>query len=837
MDPLFSNRKDGGVISFSAEETRPLCIEKRSQQFGLQGCFRRLYFMAITLDLARMTKKPQAQSTFVWISGKGNPARYYDGGTAGVNGGYNADKSYAASYGGWDGQGGYDLLTFSGTGDPSLGSNFNAAKLDDNLIIQGSGSNFAWEIDLSSSGANITDHEVTVYGSTKADTITGGEKASKLYGGGGNDIILAGSDNSVFGGAGNDILIANKNTSDDAKLSGVAGNNFFAVQKDAKVTITDFHYGKDVIGISTSSIGTSLSSATFENFGEDLVDAFGYGGATIDSARDYRQYTVVNNSGTKTNVAAVKQGSSFVDLSSATDSFQIFGGKLKDNEGNNTLHGGLKADTIYADRGDFIYGGGGDDLIRLQTVGSDDRTAERVALTSAGGKDTVEYFDTGWDEGDDIVWFYDKAAEVSDVSVDSNGNMVLKQGRGQLTLKNVVDQEKLKVQDANGLYKVGYTGSSNSFTDADATADIYLGTAKKNDTISFVGAEGDIVADLGNTGKYTGSARYTSIEAVVGGSGDNTLVGAANVDNTISAGMGNASIYGGGKSNDLLVATGAAVDAGKTTTFFFGAGDGKDTITGFHATEDTNPDTVRDVLAFYSGEVTSIKKANTELTINLKDHSSLKLVNAFTGLYDSLIGVNVGGQTSFAKVTGANEIVHYNAAAKYYISANGKGTVENNTDGSKIYLDGRTGDAYKGFTDIHASLGSELELAGDAGKNVVEYAGDGTASLYGGAGDDTLIGSTSTNGQNTFFFGKKDGNDIIEKSTAKDKVMLYDVTLDDIRAAKVENNVLKASLKTGGSLTVKNFATANCVNDFALADGTSWSYSGGTWTQKTASEE
>ena len=790
--------------------------------------------MAIVLDLGKMTKKPTKQSTFVWIQDKGNPARYYDGGTTGTNGGYNADKSFADSHGGWNGAGGYDLLTFTGTGNPSFGGNFNTAKLTDDLIIQGSGSNFAWEIDLGANGANITNQDVTVYGSTQADTITGGKKAAKLYGGGGNDIILAGSDNSVFGGAGNDTLLANAGTSDEAKLSGVSGNNLFALEQNAKVTITDFHYGKDLIGIGSSSVSTTLSNVTFQAFNENLVDTFGYGSATIESARDYTQYTVLGPGGKKTNVAAVKQGSSFVDLSSATDNFQIFGGKLQNNEGNNTLHGGLKDDTIYGGKGDFIYGGGGNDTIELQT--SADPTAERIALTSAGGKDLVTNFQTGWDEGDDIVWFYDKAAEVSDVSIDSNGNMVLKQGNGQLTLKGVTVQDKLKVQDANGLYKVGYAGSTNSFTDADAAADIYLGTAKKNDTISFVGADGDIIADLGNTGKYTGSARYTSIEAVVGGSGDNTLVGAANVNNTISAGMGNASIYGGGKSNDLLVATGAAVDAGKTTTFFFGAGDGKDTITGFHATEDTNPDTVRDVLAFYSGDVTSIKKANTELTINMKDHSSLKLVNAFTGLYDSLIGVNVGGQTSFAKVTGANEIVHYNAAAKYYISANGKGTVENNTDGSKIYLDGRTGDAYKGFTNIHASLGSELELAGDAGKNVVEYAGDGTASLYGGAGDDTLIGSTSTNGQNTFFFGKKDGNDIIEKSTAKDKVMLYDVTLDDIRAAKVENNVLKASLKTGGSLTVKNFATANCVNDFALADGTSWSYSGGTWTQKTASE-
>lgn len=792
--------------------------------------------MAITLDLGKMAEKPQHYATFVWLKDKG--VQYYASDNAqNTNSGYSVAVSYANSHGGMNAGGGYDLLSFSGTGDPSIGSNFYKDHLKDDLIIQGAGSNQAWEIDLGSDGANITDHEVTVYGSAKNDTLKGGSKHAALYGGGGDDIILAGSDNSVFGGAGNDTLLANKTSSKGSKLSGVSGNNLFAVQQDAEVTITDFHYGRDLIAVGTSSVGTSLSSVTFQDFSDSMVETSGYGGVTIESAKDYTQYTVLGDGSRKTNVAAVKQGSTFIDLSSATDSFQIFGGKLSGNAGNNTLHGGMKDDTIHADNGDFVYGGGGNDLIELETAAPDSRTAERVALTSAGGKDTVKNFDTGWGDGDDIVWFYDKAAEVSDVSVDSSGNMVLKQGQGQLTLKGVTSDDKIKVQDANGLYKVGYTGNNNAFTDADAAADIYLGMAKKDDLVSFVGAEGDIVADLGNTGKYTGSARYTSIEAIVGGSGNNTLVGAAGVNNTINSGMGNASIYGGGKSNDLLIATGAAVDAGKSTTIFFGAGDGKDTVQNFHATEDTNPEGVRDVLAFYSGDVASIAKNNTELTINMKDRSSLTLKNSFTGLYDSLIGVNVGGQTSFAKVTGANEIVHYNAAAKYYISANGKGTVENTADGSRIYLDGRTGDAYKGFTNINALSGDGLELAGDAGKNVVEYAGAGAASLYGGAGDDTLKGSSNGDATNTFFFGKKDGNDIIEQSGAKDKVMLYDVTLDDIRTAKVDNNILKVNLKTGGSLTVKSFATANSVNDFALADGTSWSYSGGTWTQKTVSEE
>ena len=54
----------------------------------------------------------------------------------------------------------------------------------------------------------------------------------------------------------------------------------------------------------------------------------------------------------------------------------------------------------------------------------------------------------------------------------------------------------------------------------------------------------------------------------------------------------------------------------------------------------------------------------------------------------------------------------------------------------------------------------------------------------------------------------------------------------------MDNNVLKVALKgSSGSLTVNNFSTGSSVNEFALADGTTWNYAGGTWTQKTTTTE
>ena len=798
--------------------------------------------MAITLDLSKMEHDiGSKKATFLWYN---NKTKFYEEDNSGhTNSGYMADVSYAISHNAFGTTvANFNLLTFAPdtTNDNvTVGKNLENNFPGESITIDASGSYKAWKINLvkDDGGADLDANKKKAYvvGSSGNDTLRG-NKYSTLEGGGGNDYIVAGSDGVVFGGGGNDTLIANETDSKHAVLSGVSGNNLFVTEKNAEVTITDFNYGRDLLAIADASVGFTLGgNESFAAYNSADVTAFGYGKTTIESAKDYLQYTILDKQGTKHNIVSAKTESTFIDLSAATDNFEIFGGSLNDNAGNNTLHGGLKNDTIHAGNGDFVYGGGGNDTITLENPGTE-ATAERIALTEAGGKDVVNGFSAGWGDTDDIVWFYDKAASISDVS-STGSDLILTQGKGSLTLKGQGGKTKLRVQDENGTYKLGYAGTSNLLTDANAEANIYLGTAKKNDTISFMGADGDIVADLGNTGKYAGSARYTSIEAVVGGSGNNTLVGAAGVDNTIKAGLGSASIYGGGKSNDLLVSTEAGLDSGKTATFFFGAGDGKDTINGFRVTDEADSGNLRDTVNFYSGDVVSIAKNNTALTINMKDRSSLTLRNSFTGLYDKLIGVNVGGKASFAKVTGADEIVHYNSAAKYYISGNNKGTVENTADGSKIYLDGRTGDSYKGFTNIHASAGEGLELAGDAGKNVVEYAGTGSASLYGGAGDDTLKGSKESGAVNTFFFGKKDGNDVITQSAANDKAMLYDVTLDDIKTAKVDNDILKVSLKTGGSLTVQNFSTGASVNEFALADGTSWSYAGGTWTQKTTTEE
>ena len=111
--------------------------------------------------------------------------------------------------------------------------------------------------------------------------------------------------------------------------------------------------------------------------------------------------------------------------------------------------------------------------------------------------------------------------------------------------------------------------------------------------------------------------------------------------------------------------------------------------------------------------------------------------------------------------------------------------------------------------------------------------GSGTNSLWGGSGavSDTLVG---TGGTTTYGFGKGDGNDVILHSGSDDTVLLYNVSLNDVKSAAVQSsaNAFVINLTDGSSLTLKGYSS-NSAKTFTLGDGTSWTYSYSTkgWTK------
>ena len=760
---------------------------------------------------------------------------------------------------------------------------------DHNLIFgdDTAGSDAGWGND-----SIVGDTDNTIYGGAGNDTIIM-DDAAKIDGGIGNDSLSFGQNSSVLGGEGDDTIVSQAPGSPTAP-NGSAGSSIWGgkggVDKfghaihyadsvgsgtdpvtkraytakspgvhdihghniytgdDAAVTIMDFKFGNDVIHFGRA-------------FEASAVTAFGYGNSTIVPTTDYQIYTAGTD---RINVAATISDAANIDMRDEAGKFVIFGnpnGTLKGGFAN-TLLGGTNNDTIYVGEGDYVYGGIGNDTINLNGYNG---WRDHVGLTGEGGTDTVNSFQQGWGEEDDVIWYNvplrkqaidsdgkllfdtdhkpiytdtntDAVADLNDANVRVVGDKtVLSQGKAKLILKGVSHGEIL-VEDAKGVHRAALLGDGY-YNDSTRGGEIFIGRKEYSDIVSFEKNNHDLVADLGMTDRFKDkSAKYYNIEQLIGGAGNNTLVGAKNVRNTLDGGIGTSSIWGGGASADLMVSgTGSATD--HYTTFFYGTGDGYDTIEGFRTTERTEAHFKRDILDIHSGDVASVRKVGTSIVVNMANRTDrLTIRNAASGLFDQLIEVNVKGKKGAAKVTGADEIVTYDPHAQYYFSnAKAGGTVRNFGDNSRIYLDGRTGDYYKGITNIDVDRGNRVELAGDDANNRIIYRDSGTASLYGGRGNDTLTGSKD--GTNRFFFGRSDGNDIITRSTVNDKVMLYDVALEEVVSAKETKGSMRIALKSGASLTIQNF-DAKSVHDFTLATGDTWVYNhnatgtGGSWSPK-----
>ena len=803
-----------------------------------------------------------------------------------IYGGYGADSIVATDfnivYGGFDN----DSLDLRKNNTISGGQGNDTIRASDHNLIFGeedaNGTNYTDAFFKSMTNDSIvggTDN--TVYSGYGNDTVIMND-AAKIDAGAGDDSISFGMNSSVVAGTGNDTIVSQSPGSStapngsagssiwggrgdtdslgrpvyawgtdsmgnripvDPKMAGstdVHGHNIFTGD-DALVTIMDFKFGNDVIHFGKA-------------FEASAVTAFGYGNSTIVPTTDYQIYTAGTD---RINVAATISDAANIDMQNEAGKFVMFGnpnGTLKGGFAN-TLIGGKNDDTIYGGEGDYVYGGLGNDTINLNGYNG---WRDRVGLTAEGGTDTVSCFQQGWGEENDVVWYNvplkkeitdsdgkvtgvrttntDAIADLDDANVRVVGDKtVLSQGKAKLILKGVTHGEIL-IEDGEGIHRTALLGDGY-FNDSTRGGQIFIGRKEYSDIVSFEKNNHDLVVDLGMTKRFKDkSAKFYSIEQVIGGSGNNTLVGAKNVRNTLEGGIGTSSIWGGGIAADLMVSgTGSATD--HYTTFFYGAGDGDDTIEGFRTTERTEAHFKRDVLDIHSGDVTSVRKVGTSIVLRMAGRADrLTIRNAASGLFDQLIEVNVMGKKTAAKVTGADEIVTYDPHAQYYFSnAKAGGTVRNFGDNSRIYLDGRTGDVYRGITNIDVSAGSRLELAGDASNNRIIYRGTGTASLYGGLGNDTMTGSKD--GTNRFFFGRSDGNDIITNSTVNDKVMLYDVALEEVVSAKETNGTMRIALKSGAHLAIQNF-DAKSVHDFTLATGDTWVYNhnaggtGGYWSPK-----
>ncbi|NOS76641.1 MAG: hypothetical protein HOP35_01715 [Nitrospira sp.] len=587
------------------------------------------------------------------------------------------------------------------------------------------------------------------------DWLDGGADNDELYGGAGADTLL--------GGEGDDLLVGDfsNDPGDDDVLDGGAG-------------VDELQGG----GGDDALFGGTEDDLLVGNDGDDFLD----GGENDDELQGgLGSDTLVGGDGLD-----VLFGDEDADtLLGEEGDDQLIGGL-----GDDQLDGGDGNDNLFGEEDhDVLFGGLGGDLLSGE-AGIDLLVGEEGSDTLIGGADNDELIGGS---GSDIYVYNlaDGQDTIDDVSLAGEGN-VLQFGAGitlqSLTFLHDESQQTLTIQIAGGgsVQLLGFDPNSFNYV-VDLLAFTGGAPVALADQLPLPG--GEVFANDGNNLIRTASTD------------DNVFAGAGN--DTVLAGVGNDQVTGGLGTDSL--SGGAGQD-----TYFFNAGDGRDTI--IDAAGEGNR------LIFGQGI------SSGDLSLSRGQGQALVLS---TG--------NAGDQLTFSDTTGqggspVDTFELSGGSTLTFADLLARGVRIDGTDGADV-IDGTAS-----VDLIFASGGDDVVRAGD-GNDVLHGEGGndslegqaGNDVLVGGAGDDQLLGGA---GDDTYQFNIGDGidsiSDVIDINESNQVTFGSGLTPESLKLTTVFGQVLVQP----GSAFEGVFVGANgsdvlgehAVDRFEFADGTILSY-------------
>lgn len=489
-----------------------------------------------------------------------------------------------------------------------------------------------------------------------------------------------------------------------------------------------------------------------------------------------------------------------------------------------TLISGKGHDTILAGARDFVDGGDGKNQIYLTPYDLRQKTKDGATIASSGnGRNTIHGFHEGFGYDDDVI------------QVDDLDNLKFKFYNDGLILTS--NDSRLKF-DGIGTTSASTYDSTNSLgTDkpeliqlTDGSSTIRTAVAQTNQSIlvqeddyitpnAFFGnrsglnfseysdsVEINLADGTGKLGMW--DATFSGINKLQAGDGMSTLIGDSS-RNTLIAGNGYTSIWGG-TGNDKLIGKGNSADKDGRTTFFFFAGDGHDVISDFtFLTPDNRYDGIDDRINVGDSDINDAYSAGNNVVIVFDQNSYLILEDA--------VGKDFRIANMIAKV---NRNIAYDGLADCYVASGGSSlTVDSTVDSAEIWLDNSHGTQF--FGNIRTLDASAVEgntsLVGNEFDNTI-LAGHSDSSLWGGftSSNDLLVGGNS---RNTFFYCMGNGNDTIQGTNDKDFVILADVSLDQIIETSITADSVSIRFNDGGSLQIQGTSDVT----YQLADGSKYS--------------
>jgi Ca2+-binding RTX toxin-like protein len=564
--------------------------------------------------------------------------------------------------------------------------------------------------DAASQTLNGTAGQDIINGGAGADTLNGLDGNDSLDGGPGNDTINAGSDNdtinftvgqgsdTVDGGVGVDLL----------NITGTAGADTLAVVfADGAITSI-----AGVTRINVESVSANLQGGT---------DTLSYAGTT-------QALTVDLTAGTASGFSSVA-GIENVLGGSGNDTIIGAAGVT------NTLNGAAGNDTyVVHDTADIVneVAGGGTDEVRslaatytianlnvenLTYIGTGNFTGSGNAATNVitGGNGDDVLSGLG---GNDTI----NGGIGADTLIGGIGNDTVSGGDGNDTLNYTlgdgtdswdggtgVDRVNVTGTAANNTLNVTYNGSvltnvvGNTMVNVEqVVADLLGGT----DSLLYT-TTAAVTVNLG-LGTASGFTRIAGIENVLGGSGNDTLVGAAGVVNTLNGAAGN-DIYVVHEATDIVTEV---------------AGGGTD-------------------------EVRSVGTSYALLNANV-ENLTFAGAGSFTGTGNALANVVTGGSGSDTLNGGLGNDTLFGNAANDTLNGDAGDDTLNGGTGTDALNGGDGNDLLDGGSEsdtLSGGAGNDT-LLGGAGFDTLN-GGDGIDVINGGANNDTLTGGLAND---TFVF-------------------------------------------------------------------------------------
>ncbi len=604
-------------------------------------------------------------------------------------------------------------------------------------------------------------NNITIKAGSNDSTIKAGLNGSDIYGQGGDDTIYGGTGKDIFwygNGDGHDVICDFQSSTDilcfydTAQLDSVTtdGTNVILKSGNGSVTLTDRTNKRIYI---TDTDGKNMGYY----FGrQDKANTFVYAANRIYyGSVGYRDTLQVNKGATVSlanttlyhdiDTLDARKSKKAVKLTGGTQASKLYGSaqndKLTAGSGGASLIGGKGNDTLYGGAGTdkFYWGSGlGDDVVYNYEISKD-----IIAFSSGSLK-------SGKVSGSDVI-------------LTSSGGNTIK-------IKNAANKEIVVANTKGTKTRKTYLSPGVTYNTAKTKAIIkapYSGTwdaAKFADSIRTIDASKE-------TNKIT--------------------IKAGNYNNTIKAGENGSNIYGQG-GNDKIYG------GAKKDVFWYGTGDGTDTIYNFQSGTD--------VLRFYNeAQIDSVTTSGTSVILK-SGTGSVKLVGMTNQRVD--ITDNAGKNTIyyFGRQDKANTFV-YAANRSYYGSTKYKDTLQVNTGATvslankTLYHDIDTLDARNSKKAVKLTGGTKASKLYGSAKSDKLVAGSGGASLIGGMGNDTLYGGK---GKDKFYWGANLGNDKIYNYTSGKDILVFGE--GSLESGMVSGQDVVLTSNTGNTVTIKKAA-------------------------------